>query len=149
MATTYETRTQTRTNRYGGYSQYGHRYDEDEQVSTYQPQSFVDFDEDDTNAAYEVQKNYSFDADETIVQSETAKSMSMPDVIRKTRVIESPVSEGKIKIRARGKIAITVYSIIVVALIAFAIYNAVAIQNLQAGVAEKNQVHMIFLIKNA
>lgn len=143
MATTYETRTQTRTDRYGGYSQYGTRYDEEESVNTYQPQTFVDFDDDnDSNTAFEVQKNYSFDTDETIVQSETARTMAMPDVIRKTRVIETPHTENKIKIRARGKIAITVYSIIVVALIAFAIYNAVAIKNLQAGVAYKNQAYI-------
>ena len=139
MATTYETRTQTRTDRYGGYSSYSPRYEEE--TTNYEPQSFVEY-EDNDDTAFEVQKNYSFGVDEDIVQEEQTRSMAMPEVIRSKRAIASPVNESKIKIRARGKIAIAVYSIILATLIAFAIYNAVAISNLQGTVAAKNQTYI-------
>lgn len=138
MAETYTTTsTRTRTSRYGGYSQYGTRLDEVE----YETPSFVEIDENE-DTAFEVQKNYAFGSDDNFIQEEQTRTMAMPNVIRKARVIETPENTSKIKIRARGKIAITVYSIILVALITFAIYNAVAINALQSAVATKNQTYI-------
>ena len=141
MATTYTTSTRTRTDRYGGYSGYGRRFEEDEQE---QQTMFNDsFDvEENQETAYEVQKNYSFDSSSDVIYEEHQKTMAMPNVIRKARAIETPHEENKVRIRARAKIAITVYSIILVALIAFAIYNSIAINNMQAEVAAKNQTYI-------
>ena len=136
MATSFETQTRTRTDRYGGYSQFGMQFDDQDQT-----EAFVELEEN-QDAAFEVQKNYSFGADDDIQTEEQTRIMAMPSVMRKTRVLETPETEGKIKIRARGKIAITVYSIILVALIAFSIYNAVAINALQGDVALKNQTYI-------
>ncbi|MBQ9790774.1 MAG: hypothetical protein IJW24_04215 [Clostridia bacterium] len=135
MATTFETQTRTRTDRYGGY-QYGMSFDTEENN-----QSFVELEEN-QDAAFEVQQNYTFGTDDDITREEQTRVMAMPNVERRAHVVSAPESTAKIKIRARGKIAITVYSIILVALITFAIYNAVAIGALKGEVDAKNQTYI-------
>lgn len=135
MATTYETRT--RTDRYGGYSSFRTQVAEDEEE--YRPSSIFD---DNETPEFEVQKNYSMTSDNDVIQEENKTTMAMPSVIKKERVKDEISSQSKLKIRARGKIAITVYSIILLTLIAFAIYNAVAINQMQALVTSKNQLYI-------
>lgn len=135
MSTTYETRT--RTDRFGGYSSFRTQVAEDEEE--YKPSSIFD---DEETPEFEVQKNYTMSRDEDVIQEESKVTMAMPSVIRKERVKEEIVSQSKLKIRARGKIAITVYSIILLTLIAFAIYNAVTINQMQELVASKNQLYI-------
>ena len=138
MSTTFETKT--RTNRYGGYSSFSNPAVEEEeeykQTSTF-------FDEEDESPEYEFQTNYTMSKDYDIVDEEQSITMAMPNVIRKQKTeVQEVVSESKIKLRARGKIAITVYSIILLTLIAFAIYNAVSINQMQSIVAAKNQTYI-------
>ena len=144
METTYTTSTRTRTDRYGGYSPYGNRrfseVQDDEEYSVPVQTSLLD-DEDDT-PEYEVEKNYLYSSDNDVVREENVRKMAMPDVYRKAKVVEEIIPEQRVKIRARGKIAIAVYSIIILSLIAFAIYNAVAINQMQALVATKNQTYI-------
>lgn len=137
MSTTYETRT--RTDRYGGYSSYRSRIEDDEQEEYVQTSTMFD---DNETPEYEVQKNYSMYSDEDVVQEDRRVTMAMPSVIRKSHEVQEVVPQAKLKLRARGKIAITVYSIILLTLIAFAIYNAVAINQMQALVAAKNQTYI-------
>jgi len=137
MSTTYETRTQTRTDRFGGYSSFRSPVVEEEEE--YQ-QTSTFFDDEET-PEFEVQKNYNFSRHEDVTTDEEQVTMAMPNVIRKEKVQEIQ-SESKVKLRARAKIAITVYSIILLSLIAFAIYNAVAINQMQAIVAAKNQTYI-------
>ncbi len=136
MATTFETQTRTRTDRYGGY-QYGMNFG----TTIEEPQSFVEL-EDNEDTAFEVQQNYAFGNDEDIAREEQTRVMAMPNVERKERTLEKPQATSKIKLRARGKIAITVYSIILVALITFAIYNAVAIGSISGQIATQNQTYI-------
>ena len=138
METTYETRTRTRTDRYGGYTSYSNRnmFDEDYNEST----TMTNYEQE--TPEYEVQQNYMFESDSSIRQDEVTKTMAMPEVVKKERTFESVEPQSKVKIRARAKIAIAVYSIILLSLISFAIYNAVAINNMQAEVAAKNQLYI-------
>jgi len=137
METTYETRTRTRTDRYGGYSSYSNRnmFDDD-----YESTTMTNYEEE--TPEYEVQQNYMFESDSSIKREESVRTMAMPDVIKKQKTVESIEPQSKVKIRARAKIAIAVYSIILLSLISFAIYNAVAINNMQAEVAAKNQLYI-------
>ena len=57
MSTTFETRTRTRTDRYGGYSSFSSNEQEDE--VEYKSTSFFD---DEETPEFEVQKNYSMSA---------------------------------------------------------------------------------------
>lgn len=136
METTYTTHTRTRTDRYGGYSHVTNRSMFDEE---YEQDSFQTVETD--TPEFEVEKNYTFESDNDVRREENTRTMAMPSVIRAERQ-EQVESKAKIKLRARGKIAITVYSIILASLIAFAIYNAVAIGNMQAEVAAKNQTYI-------
>ena len=131
METTYETRTRTRTDRYGGYSSYSNRnmFDDD-----YESTTMTNYEEE--TPEYEVQQNYMFESDSSIKREESVRTMAMPDVIKKQKTVES------IEPQSRAKIAIAVYSIILLSLISFAIYNAVAINNMQAEVAAKNQLYI-------
>ena len=139
MAYITESQTKTRQSRYGGfgsYSIYDEPEQETEQTSTQevaQP-SIFDFDD---NTEYEVERNYS-SLDEEAVETND-RVMSMPSVVPRENIQTRPVYEGKVKLRARAKIAITVYSIILACLISFAIYNAVAISNMNASIATQNQ----------
>lgn len=133
MSTIYQTRT--RTDRYGGYSNFSPERDDEEEY--FSPSMF----DDEETPEFEVQKNYTMTGDSDVVREEERVTMKMPEVIRKTRK-EEVVSEAKIKIRARGKIAIAVYSIVLLTLIAFSIYNAVAINQMQDLVVQKNQTYI-------
>lgn len=137
MSTIYQTRT--RTDRYGGYSNFSPERDEDEEREEYTSHSM--FDDEEETPEFEVQKNYTMMGDRDVVREEERITMNMPNVIRKTQVNQT-VSDKKLKIRARGKIAIAVYSIILLTLIAFSIYNAVAINQMQASVYLKNQEYI-------
>ena len=139
MSTTYETRTQTRTDRFGGYSSYSNPLVEEEEEYR-QTSTFFD---DEETPEFEVQKNYNYSKYDDVTTEEQEVTMAMPNVIRQNREkVQSIESESKVKLRARAKIAITVYSIILLSLIAFAIYNAVAINQMQAIVAAKNQTYI-------
>ena len=139
MSTTYETRTQTRTDRFGGYSSFRSPVVEEEEEYK-QTSTFFD---DEETPEFEVQKNYSYARYDDVTTEEQERTMAMPNVIRQSKEKVQPVeSESKVKLRARAKIAITVYSIILLSLIAFSIYNAVAINQMQALVDAKNQTYI-------
>jgi hypothetical protein len=106
----YETKTQTRTDRFGGYSSYrSPLYDEEdkyEQTSTF-------FDDENESPEFEVQKNYNYARYDDVTTEEQETTMAMPSIVRKKEEkIQAIESGAKVKLRARAKIAITVYSII-------------------------------------
>lgn len=94
--------------------------------------------------AFEVQKQYSFDTNSYVQEQEIVASMEMPTLQRHEEQQIVARSEQQIvarpKLNARGKIVVAVYSIVVAIIVAFCIYNAVAIRGLQGDVASKEQI---------
>ncbi len=92
--------------------------------------------------AFEVEKQYNFDTTSYQEVSEK-KQMQIPTLERKIEHQEQEIvakTYSKPKLNARGKIMVSVYSIIVAIIVAFCIYNAVSINGLQADVATKNEI---------
>lgn len=140
MAYVTESQTKTRQSRYGGFGSYSIYDQPQEEVQEQEEQetsqsSLFDYDD---NTEYEVERNYSsFDEDE---QETNQRIMAMPSVVPRENKQTERIGEGKIRLRARAKIAITVYSIILACLVTFAIYNATAISSMNATIATKNQM---------
>ena len=98
--------------------------------------------------AFEVEKQYSFDKTQyqTSEPQIVAHEMEMPSVERKIVAQEETVykpqaqTRSRVKLNARGKIMVAVYSIVVAIITAFCIYNAVAIGGLQEDIVAKSQI---------
>lgn len=70
----------------------------------------------------------------------------MPNVERRTIVqeVEKPrhtISKTRVKLNARGKIFVSMYSVIACLLVAFSIYNAVAISNIKSTLIKKEELY--------
>lgn len=93
--------------------------------------------------AFEVEKQYNFDTT-TYDYSSTQEQMDMPTVEKNEEtyqeIVASAPAYSRIKLNARGKIIVSVYSIIVAIIVAFSIYNAVAINAMQAEIVAKSQI---------
>lgn len=93
--------------------------------------------------AYTVEKQYQFGKfgydEET-----NERHMNITEFKRETNTEKEQEREfrayNKAKLNARGKIAITIYSIVAAIIIAFCIYNGVMISSLNADIAAKNQL---------
>ncbi len=101
--------------------------DEEEQ------QSFLPFGEEDTTSTNEAQE-YNRVSSFTDINQDEERHMYI-----QTLQQEKSQKKKTFRLNARGKIAICVFSIIFAALLAFSIYNAVLIGELNTSVALKNQ----------
>lgn len=94
--------------------------------------------------AFEVEKQYSFDTQPYQKEEQTEAVMEMPTVDREQQIVASRREEtqivAKARLNARGKIIVAVYSVIVAIIVAFCIYNAVAINGMQSTIAGKEQI---------
>ena len=113
----------------------------DSEVSYYQTPSYTQTQE----PAFEVEKQYTFDT--SSYEQEETRTMATPSIQRNTEIVareeETKVqikTAAKAKLNARGKIMISVYSIVVAIIVAFCIYNAVAINGLQSDIAYKDGI---------
>lgn len=95
--------------------------------------------------AFEVEKQYTFDT--STYEQAQHQTMATPSIQRNTEIVareeEAKVQTktmAKAKLNARGKIMITVYSIVVAIIVAFCIYNAVAINGLQSDISYKDGI---------
>lgn len=107
-------------------------------VSTsYQPSYstlYTDTQEDEnTSTAYESETEYKINED--LGGDVTIVPTFMPTIERKAQ--EKEIQDVKLKLNARGKIIVAVFSIISVLLLSFCIYNAVLIGNLNATLKEQ------------
>lgn len=98
--------------------------------------------------SFEVEKQYTFDTtpyEET--QKASYQTMEMPSLQRREynediEIVANQrrVTSSKAKLNARGKIAITVYSIVVAIIVALCVYNSIAINGLSSEIASKAQI---------
>lgn len=86
--------------------------------------------------AFEVEKQFSLD---TSSYEESTPQMDMP-YVQRSIVAEKISTDSKVRLNSRGKIIVAVYSIIVAIIVAFCIYNAVSIGNMEAGIIAKSQI---------
>ncbi len=97
-----------------------------------------------TKPQFEIEKQYNLDSNELREFGEKAREMSFltldktQDVSSEKVLAEKSISRPKLN--ARGKIIVSVYSIIVAIIIAFCIYNAVSISSLSSSVNAKQQI---------
>ncbi len=96
--------------------------------------------------AFEIEKQYNFDPNSYREFGEKARQMDFAtieknneekqkqSVTMKKEIVASP------RLNARGKIIVSVYSIIVAIIIAFCIYNAVVINSLSGNIAHKQEI---------
>ena len=131
---------ETSQDRFGGFSR---TYNTDMYTSTITGTPSIvepEYEEVDDDV-FEVEKEYKMDDDLTsdVVAKDNNKEV-MQTISRERKVnktSEYANKNTKMKINARGKIILTVFSCIVALLVSFSIYNAVAIGNLNAEVNAK------------
>lgn len=103
---------------YGGYQSYAPSQETEE-----------------STPSFEVEKEYTIDGikeeDEMVVPT------FMPTIEPKVKVNTQAKGDIKIKLNARGKIIVSVFSLVAVLLLSFTIYNAVLIGNLNASLFAK------------
>ena len=103
-------------------------------TNLYQPsytQTSIDEDEDDQDTAFEVEKNYNstdYDDEEDSKPEFVMARKGLLEVDRPYRAEVAP--KAKTQLSARMKIVLTVYSLVIALIVGFAIYNTVAISNL-------------------
>ena len=89
--------------------------------------------------AFEYERQYNFDGK----QYETQKrEMNITSFEREeqTQTASAYKTNQKVRLNARGKIAITVYSIVVAIIVALCIYNGVMISSISGDIASKSQI---------
>lgn len=86
---------------------------------------------------FEVEKEYKIDQPVIIDDEIQPIKTFMPTVQKKTKAVIETQEKVKVKINARGKIMVAVYSCIIALLAVFAIYNAFSISNLNSTIAQK------------
>ena len=107
-------------------------------TNLYTPSSYtqtsIDEDEDDNDTAFEVEKNYNttnYDDEEEETKPEFVMARKgLLEVDRPYKAELATQTKTKVQLSARMKIALTVYSLVIALIVGFAIYNAVAISNL-------------------
>lgn len=108
----------------------------------FMPFSFGSESSSEPETAFEVEKQYNFDTTSYQEVSET-RQMQIPTLEKMAEYQEQEIvakTYSKAKLNARGKIMVSVYSIIVAIIVAFCIHNAVSINSLQADVVAKNEI---------
>ncbi len=94
------------------------------------------FGQDKTDTAYEVEQPFTMEP----LKTEVPAKMEMP-VFKTTEEEKTEiVAQGRVHINARGKIVASVFAVIVAIMVAFCIYNAVSINQLEDIVAYKQQI---------
>jgi len=147
--TTVQTNTK-REDRFGGYSTTENRtktlFEPD-----FQPFTFGDEIPALSDTAFEIEKQYTFDTT-SYTQQEEKKEMAQPTVQRsyETEIVAHKDAQivahkdaqivAKAKLNARGKILVSVYSIIVAIIVAFCIYSGVIVANLGNDISAKQQI---------
>lgn len=112
-------------------------------VSSYQPSysTLYTNEEEEQTTSFEAEKEYKMEDD--LGGDITIVPTFMPTIERKS-VSKSEANDVKIRLNARGKIILSVFSVIAVLLVSFCIYNAVRISSLTASLANKQaQVQMM------
>ena len=141
---------ETEEDRYGGFNtQQSDLFSSKTYESPYVSRSFS-FGENETTTEnqtddFEVEKEYNFEDYTSSLNTAQARPVKsfMPRIERERPQVqvvdEVEVTQTKTKLRlnARGKILVGAYSLVVAILVAFAIYNAIAIANLNTAVATK------------
>ena len=91
--------------------------------------------------SFEVEKGYSFD---TSTYETPTQTMATPSIERKTEIVAHEEAQvrtyARPKLNARGKIVVSVYSIVVAIIVALCIYNAVAISGFTSDIAYKEAI---------
>lgn len=147
--TTVQTNTK-REDRFGGFSTTENRtktlFEPD-----FQPFTFGDEIPASSETAFEVEKQYTFDTT-SYTQQEQQREMSQPTVQKsyETEIVASKEAQivahkdaqivAKAKLNARGKILVSVYSIIVAIIVAFCVYSGVIVANLGSDISAKQQI---------
>lgn len=140
--TTYETEEQEKISSYRNDRQVGvldNQLDFNN-ASMYQPSYSSNYieeteEEEQNSPVFEVEKEYKMQdeigGDVTIVPT------FMPTIHKNEEVTQNKSQELKFKLNARGKIIVSVFSIISILLLSFCIYNAVLIGSLKSTIADK------------
>lgn len=134
----------SRVDRYGGYSTEQRRNQTTQVEPEFKPFSYgTEEPSIESETAFEVEKQYNFDMGPYADASkEQAKVMEIPTLERRQRIQTEATTKtySRAKLNARGKIMVAVYSIIVAIIVAFCIYNAVAISGLESDIVTKNGI---------
>lgn len=141
MVTT-ETRTRTETEpNYFSSRYYNDQEDEVNQISTptYTPSSYTYEDEDD-EPAYEVEREYNSREENEVDSGYRVVNSGLTEIKRKENVlVNENYEKQRISLSPRLKIAFSVACVVFALLVAFVIYNAVAIGNAKAQIAQVSQ----------
>ena len=134
----------SRVDRYGGYSTEQRRNQTTQVEPEFKPFSYgTEEPSIESETAFEVEKQYNFDMGPYADASkEQTKVMEIPTLERRQRIQTEATTKtySRAKLNARGKIMVAVYSIIVAIIVAFCIYNAVAISGLESDIVTKNGI---------
>lgn len=139
---------ETEEDRYGGFrTQQNDLFSSTTYESPYVSRSFsfgsTDSETEEKTEDFEVEKEYSFDGyqDPSQENEERPVRSYMPTIEQdrpQSRIVEEveyTQTKTKLRLNARGKILVCAYSLVVAILVAFSIYNAISISNLNSAIA--------------